>query len=253
MRGVMYVVYGEDYVLPCLVSLWSLRKYWAGPVTIWTDQQLPSDDKSTVRKLEPHLGVGHPGYCAKSRVINESPYDATLYLDCDTLVCGDPTSLFVSEGDPTIRLVQHADWTVRSSVSWSHVEYVASCGFVHPDRKRRLWDANLPAINSGVFACSKACRLGEDWVAATAAMGNRHGDEMAMQFLMLDYPHSVVGEEYNCLPMWTKRQDAVIWHGITGTWGRAAAKWCDALTEAYDADFYKLKTMFPYGLGLRRR
>lgn len=88
-RGCLYFNFGTAYALRLLVSVHSLRKHYAGPVTVFLGQ----DDSSAAlgRDLE-SLGVEVRtlGALSKSwdrhRLFLDSPYETTLAFDSDTLV-----------------------------------------------------------------------------------------------------------------------------------------------------------------------
>jgi hypothetical protein len=90
-RGCVFFNFGTKCVLKLMVSIYSLRKFYHGPITVFH----PADNhsKAVAADLE-FLGVHscHLAELSKSgdrhRIFSESPYDTTLVLDSDLVFCG---------------------------------------------------------------------------------------------------------------------------------------------------------------------
>lgn len=100
--GVIYQLSGTQSSELCVVSLWSLRQHYSGPVTVFiTDDckriaRLIRGDKRLRVDLAPmslHGGM-RPHWVAKTFTYLQSPYDYSIYLDSDTVVLSDPKFLF---------------------------------------------------------------------------------------------------------------------------------------------------------------
>src|SRR5215213_4514433 len=82
-----------------MVSIYSLRKWYSGPITVFTTKP-KADQFAQLLAADPRLRVGvqkskqQPGrgyqaaYLTKTTVLEHSPYEATVFLDADTLVVG---------------------------------------------------------------------------------------------------------------------------------------------------------------------
>src|SRR4051794_6086885 len=90
-RGIVIFHFGYAYALRLLVCLYTLRKHYAGPVTVFL-----RDDKAG-RRLAPLLekldiNVEMKPWLTRSfdrhKVFLESPYSTTLSIDSDTIFQG---------------------------------------------------------------------------------------------------------------------------------------------------------------------
>src|SRR5687767_15145988 len=98
--GVVYLLTNPQLAARLVVSIYSLRKWYDGPVTVFTTRpesheigQLLADDKrlvvdhrttSEAEARNTHIAA----YLTKPAVLAESPYERTIFLDADTLVVG---------------------------------------------------------------------------------------------------------------------------------------------------------------------
>ena len=95
-RGVIYVATGPKFVAECIRSVRSLRRH--APqllVTIFTD--LPEEFGEFA--ADPHLTRtvlegARRSFADKTLALQRSPYEQTLFLDADTVVCRDPEEVF---------------------------------------------------------------------------------------------------------------------------------------------------------------
>jgi len=90
-NGVLYLASGEKFVQQAIRSANSLKNYHPDlPVTILTNQNIDATIFDDIIKLT--NPITSPGDSILSS--DHFPYDRTLYLDADTHVCGDITSVF---------------------------------------------------------------------------------------------------------------------------------------------------------------
>lgn len=90
MTGVLYWTFGMPNLERLAVSLYSLRQVYGGPVCILHEGPLPqhcryyfwSHNASLIELPENNEYV----FLKKARIWKHSPFDATLYLDSDTVV-----------------------------------------------------------------------------------------------------------------------------------------------------------------------
>ncbi len=90
-RGCVYFNFGKKYALRLFVSIYSLRKYYAGPVTVFMDNGPYSGRLST--SLSPfNVEIRLLDDLSKSfdrhRLVSESRYDTVLVLDSDLIFMG---------------------------------------------------------------------------------------------------------------------------------------------------------------------
>lgn len=108
--GVIYVAFGEPYLLQAMHSIMTLRQHNATlPVVVLhncTERFMIPDDLNLTfcefRKLD---ASGNLNRNFKSSFHIHSPFDRTLFLDCDTEICGD-----ISKG---FDFLDHADIAIR--------------------------------------------------------------------------------------------------------------------------------------------
>ncbi|GGB90784.1 hypothetical protein GCM10011363_04240 [Marivita lacus] len=152
-RGVMYVAWGKAHVDVARRSAASVKKRNPGmPCAIWCAE----DDDTTGfdQKLVIPADMTRP----KVGALKFSPYDETLYLDNDTMIRADLSSLF--------------DLLLKFDLCGAHVM------LWHRPRHRRMWQTEVPEtfpeINCGVLLYRKNAatdRFFEDWQAAYDAAG----------------------------------------------------------------------------------
>lgn len=91
-KGVLYVATGAKYVDEARQSTSSLKEHTPHlPVALVTDLALEPDEL-----FEQIIPLADPTYHYSDKIIGIrfSPYEHTLFLDTDTLVCGDVTEMF---------------------------------------------------------------------------------------------------------------------------------------------------------------
>jgi hypothetical protein len=93
--GIVYAATGNKYTSECLLSLESLMSNISGiPVTVFTNNKSAFANVScnfldVVELIEPKYG-----FQDKITALSKSPFEKTLFLDTDTIVLKNPTSLF---------------------------------------------------------------------------------------------------------------------------------------------------------------
>ncbi len=94
MQGYIYVALGEKYRRQFEKSVKFLKEYNNQVnVTVITDQKDESLEKADKIIEKPELNLGLP-YKAKTICWKETPYEKTIALDTDTIVCGETSELF---------------------------------------------------------------------------------------------------------------------------------------------------------------
>src|SRR5690348_6433442 len=94
--GVIYLLTGPGHGARLVVSLLSLRQYFAGPVTVYTTQ-LESHEIGRRCAEDPRLRVEHrtcsevdvprnSAFLTKVSLLPDVPYDVAIHFDCDTLI-----------------------------------------------------------------------------------------------------------------------------------------------------------------------
>lgn len=89
--GVLYLASGREYIDQAITSAASVKRHHEDlPITIYTDHRINADVFDTVRTLDE--SITHMGESLLNS--DQIPYERTLYLDADTLVCADISGVF---------------------------------------------------------------------------------------------------------------------------------------------------------------
>lgn len=265
--GVLYVLIGEKHSVQAVVSLWSLRRHWDGPVAIAAGDTpsrelavriaqdgrfgnvctVPFDYKRVIRK-----GSGSV-YATKTRMGELSPFDRTVFLDADTLVAGDFTDLFPEKGTDEVRLTQFCDWTTAGRMISGRVRgWMDVC----PDLASRSLRHSYPAINTGVMGfTSRSTPFMKCWQETAMKKVVFICDEIACQLIFLDFPHVVLDHRWNCSPPLTPTYipgvndgDVRVWHGHGRKFkkkARGRQVWWPWLVDALELDLAGMREWFP--------
>lgn len=241
-RGVIYFNMGTSCAVRMLVSLWSLRRFYQGPVTLisagteshpYCDRIAKSLD-AEVREWEPQVPPGRNStFLVKTQVYTATPYETSILIDSDTLIRGPIDQLFSWTEESGLIVTQMADWTVdrRCMVkrinSWKELypEWVAACL------------KSGPAINGGVMAFRRGTPLLADWYRLALPGRNTFiPDETCLQLLLPRYPHRVVPHFWNTSCVYGKPRDKntriIHYHGRKHC-RRGLPHHADLWTEAY--------------------
>ena len=229
-EGVIYFNINKKCLVRLLVSIYSLRRFYDGPVALLNaggDEGIAAIianalnvyfDTMEVKKLRKHTA-----YNAKSSVWRCTPFDRTVFIDADTVVSGPINELFL--GDAELILTAFGEWRSngrpykKRCLQWSDI----SCDRLNVQETVNLV-INHPyyAINTGVFRFD--CEPGEqpkflvDWESLTNSGAGKCAftDEVAMQLLYVaGIPEvQVVSDMWNASPIYTQHDhsDVRIWH-----------------------------------------
>lgn len=202
-RGVIYYNTGRSCGVRLLVSLFSLRQHYSGPVTLLSEgaesHELCSRIASALGAAVVEWDCGVPpgpnrAYLAKTRYHLGSPYDTTLALDSDTLVTGPVEELFELTEKHSFCVAQISNWiTSGSTIARRIREWEA----LYPQEVAAAL-AFGPAINCGVVAFTRDSALCRDW-CATALPGREFfiPDEVCCQLMLPRYPHHILDGRWN--------------------------------------------------------
>lgn len=217
--GIVYLFTGPRFAERMIVSQYSLRKHWDGPVTVFCteddSERIMRDAAETLRldveRKESFQIRRHSSYITKTLIPTWTPYDRTLFLDGDTTVHGDFRPLF----EPPLAITQFCDWQSQGrKVSGRISRWRGITPAIDAMVDEQL-SKSYPAINTGVFAWHHGYEMLATWHALTVAGGaNTMTDELAMQLLFLSCPeHKVFSDTYNWSPLYsTSKAPPVIVH-----------------------------------------
>ncbi|PPS42803.1 hypothetical protein B1A85_13920 [Chroococcidiopsis sp. TS-821] len=193
--GVIYVAIGSKYVTEALNSASSLKDKVPGlDVTIFSDESVKAQciDKCIV------IESSKNGYLDKIVGMSKSPYEFTLYLDCDTYICDDFSELFT--------LLKKYD------IGAAEAEIRAGSnllGEVYNYQEIKDIDGQFvfPIYNSGVILYKKSPQVDQffaDWLTLAERQmqekGVAYGDQPAFQTTLhkSNLREVILTPEYNC-------------------------------------------------------
>jgi hypothetical protein len=205
--GVLYLNLGAKHAVHLIVSLTSLRKHYAGPVAIVTEADGPSLEVARWCQADPALGTieiiadptlragGHgQSYLCKTLLPTLSPFDATLFIDADTLITGDFREAFPQTADE-VTLTHFSDWVSTGSKMSGRISEWAKA---EPERAARMLATAWPAINTGVVGWGKDTQaFAADWHATSSKRKVFITDELAAQLIFPDHNVRIVDWRYN--------------------------------------------------------
>lgn len=239
-RRVVYLMSGRPHLPYLVVSLYTLRKHWDGPIYVyaWPESssivwEIANDGQlrlSTPVEREPKYrrkdGVrGNAQFLDKIALMQELPSGTNLYLDSDTIINGDLSPLFDKAEESGMCLTQFNDWFVRGGIVEKRVRHLIDREPVDQDAVQALLrDANWPSVNGGVFACrpdSPALPVWYDWTLACKDLFI--ADETTLHAIMAHFaPQGKIkvlrGGAYNLSPKvkfrpeGLKDEDVVVFH-----------------------------------------
>lgn len=263
-KGVIYFNLGSKCLSRLMVSIFSLRKHYDGPVTILST----GDESNSFCKNFKDCGMNidvkfvtfpnvkdgrNAVFLQKSSVNDHTPYDLSIFLDSDTIVKGDISELFSLAESHDFVVPQFSDWTTETRAIVKRTE---SWKALYPSLVEQALKP-APAVNCGIFAFKKNCKFMVDWCAAiTPGRDNFIPDETGMQAILHKYKHIVADQKFNCSCKYSKPEgkDTRIIHyhgrkhcrtGKDGSLIYGGKIWVDTLNEAISKNFMNIKDFIP--------
>lgn len=250
MQGVVYFNRGTKYLTRLLVSLYSLRKHYDGPVAI-LDTGEPeaagvlgriADEPrlaAVVQRISIKLLRRNSCYVRKASLWRDSPFDRTLLVDSDTLFLASPAPLLemLSYAEGGIVFTRFSDWLTTGKPVAERIERWRALA---PELVTASLSRPHPAINTGVVAWNRDSELLPAWESLTSR-GWRcpFTDELAAQILLRKHPHFLAGEHWNSSVLYGLRRDAaaiVHYHGDKHLRPEDGGRWVRAHQEAVAAN-----------------
>jgi hypothetical protein len=202
-RGVIYYHTGTGCAVRLLVSLYSLRRHYDGPVTILSEgeeshplcKKIGAALNAEILEWDCEVPSGkNRVFLAKTRYHTITPYDATVALDTDTLILGGIDELFEQAEQATFCVAQIADWKTQGPKITSRIKAWET---FMPEWMEGAIDFG-PAINCGVVAFTKDALLYQDW-HRLALLGRETfiPDEVCCQVILHRYPHCILSGIWN--------------------------------------------------------
>ena len=261
--GIIYLLTKRKHAARLVVSIASLRRWYSGPVTIFTTRP-ESHEIGEFCCADPRLGTQQiriaermsktqeSAFLTKPTAIVNSPYAATVYLDADTLVVGDISPLLESAQLSDVTAVVFHQWktTDRHLVdllsTWRRLEGKKRDRFGLKHLIDGLLANPFPGINAGVFAMQRSSPIVQDWYDLSyLGRKNYIPDEIALQLLLQKYPHRLLDTRFNCHPSANpEMRDVRIWHYAGSlhmfNWGPERNLWYPAYLECRRLNLAKI-------------
>jgi hypothetical protein len=157
-RGVLYLAVGDAYAQLARQSIQSLRNAgYRGRISVLADRPLGRADVEVI-------GVtADASRTIKTRLHAYSPFELTLYLDCDTLILWPIDDIWNALGDATIAFARDVHPTVGEAVAYAPIEKRGT-----PIEHRLTLQAcgpTAPNFNGGVSLWRRSSQSDQFWEA----------------------------------------------------------------------------------------
>ena len=260
--GVIYLLTGAQHAARLVVSVYSLRKHYRGPITVFTTRpeshdigrMIAEDDRLGIElaRFDESQGGSNSTYLTKPRLMPATPYDATLFLDADTLVVGDVSELIEATQKHRLVVTGFCDWKTTGISVQKRLEMWIPLAGTPGDEfgLQELIDTSslpLPAVNAGVLGFHRDSPIMDEWQRLTEFGRDTFlPDEVALQLLLPRYQHFLLGSQFNCSPAFGPYvRDVRIWHFVARSHlGHYESQelWKPAYDECFQADVAKMRT-----------
>lgn len=263
-RGVCYMLVGGKHGPMLVVSVFTLRQWYDGPVALIAGdpqseevaqlihQDPRSGDTQVVRWDAPVGGGKGLQHANKTHVADLCPFDEFVFLDADTMITGDIEELFPRPGEEVV-LSQFANWHSTDRKIRNRTEPWREFA---PEVVSRSQAERHPAINTGTFGLTKqSTDYTREWKRLSRARPSFMCDEIVAQLIHPDFDCRVVDERWNCSPIYSWPRyappgdaDVRVWHGhgwkfISRIHGNHL--WMPAYRAAFQQGFARLNEWAP--------
>jgi hypothetical protein len=202
-RGIIYFNTGRKCLIRLIVSIYSLRKVYNGPLALlFTGEEQPEYDsicKQFNMIKSRNKSVAEEGknavYLEKCLTHLNSPFDTTIWIDSDTIILKDPSEdLWTYAEQNEFAICQFSNWKSNGSKIRGRIE---SWQQIFPDKMEAAINFG-PAINCGMISFRKDSKLMKDWYGfALQGRENFIPDEVTCQIILPQYPHIILDDRYN--------------------------------------------------------
>jgi hypothetical protein len=203
LNGVVYFNVGRKCLYRLIVSIYSLRKVYSGPISLlYTEEEQKEyniisktfDVNIVKNKITAETGK-NAVYLEKCLTHLNSPFENTLWLDSDTIILKDPTTeMWENSEKYEFAICPLANWKSNGKKIKDRIETWKN---VYPEFIEAAINFG-PAINCGVLSFNKSSKLMKDWYSL--AVKNREAfipDEVCCQIILPRYKHQIMSEIYN--------------------------------------------------------
>lgn len=229
--GIVYLLTGKQLAARLVVSLTSLRKWYDGPITVFTTRP-ESHEIGDLCSKDPHILCDHlqieerdgegsiSAFLTKTKCMLESPYESSIFIDADTLVVGSIQELIESATESEITATVFHRWTTnRPPITeklkeWQTLQNQTGDTFGLQQLIETAETVPFPAINVGVFSVFRNAAILPEWdQLARFAKDMPFPEEIALNLLLQKYAHRLLDTRFNCHPSVNPNMtDIRIWH-----------------------------------------
>jgi len=220
-KGVVYQLMGNRYLHHAMVSIYSLRKYYNGPVCIQTPEvdgapnRIAADKRLnlSVREL-PRLKCLNSIYVAKTTIHRHTPFQRNAYLDADTIVMGPIDELWPKEGEFVV--TQFGNRKTNHGRVAGRINKWRGLAKVHVEEQLKN---PKPSPNAGVFGFDREDPFMDEWhELAWRGARLKIPCESSLNILYYKTRHRLLDDRYNCSPRsGVNWKSPVIWHTHNAT------------------------------------
>lgn len=217
MQRIVYLMSGPAHLPYLLTSLYTLRRYWDGPIDVasWLEswdivRRIARDPSLDVQPLlrEPKYQGKNGQFMDKIRLAQGYPAEDTiLYLDADTTIHGKLDKLFDSAETYGFAATQFCEWTSNVGIARGRLETLLEFPEIPGDLVQRAMTERWPSVNGGVWAANPRSLVLPNWYEWTMhAKSTFIADEKVLHLMQLIYvPQgemtTLTGGRWNCSTM----------------------------------------------------
>lgn len=188
-RGIIMFNRGEQCIIRAMVCLYTLRKYWDGPVTFYLETPYPKEfddackyfNVDIIHNEEKHE---YKTLVRKTDMFANPPYDRTLWIDADMVILGKLDEMFDYLDDADVSIPHFCKWISSGNKIAARIKRFN--GLID-DKYIKTALNKHPAVNTGILSFKKSekwTKFVQDWVALAHKGGKIFiSDEVAFQIL----------------------------------------------------------------------
>lgn len=192
-QGLTYLNQGKKCLIRLLISLYTLRRHYKGPVTVIQVGDPEAWFKDALTELNASIlqipNDGMAPLVRKAHLWQVSPYDCTMFLDADTVVTGPIDEYFERIREYGFATGWFAGWETRGHTMSKRIRAFKK---VCPEYVEPAVNYGK-ATNTGIFGFMKGDPFLKEWAELTVkaydADVSRIPDEVSCQMLLPRYRH----------------------------------------------------------------
>lgn len=190
-RGIIMFNRGEKCLCRAIVCLYTIRKFWSGPITFYLEDPYPHEFDEVCKYF--YVDIVHnkenhdlKALVRKTDMFANPPYDRTLWIDADMLLLGPIDEMFDLLDDADCAIPHFARWWSDGPKMKARINRFKK---IAEDRHIEKSLQHMPATNTGILSFRKSpqwTKFVKDWVTL-AHKGSQAKifipDEVAFQIL----------------------------------------------------------------------